>query len=512
LNARSLPFLSVAGAVGLWFLLVGRLAGQSAPAAPALTLLSAEGRRTIPITLANEQEFVGLDDLASIFKLTVREDSLGAITVTCKGKTIVLTPDQALASVAGRLISLPAPPSRAGRRWLVPLEFISRALAPIYETRLDLRKPSRLLIAGDLRVPRVAIRYEALGMAARLTIDTTPRAAGVVSQEGDHLTIRFDADALDMAAIPAIAPQGLVQAVRATDPVTLAVDLGPRFAAFRASTQPEGDATAHLVVDVIAVQTEAAASPSPLPSPPPELPPTLAPGPAIRTIVVDPGHGGEDDGTKGADGTKEKDLTLAVARRLKAAIEARLGIRVLLTREDDRRLPLDDRAALANTNKADLLVSIHANASMRTSTTGAVIFYAAFAPEAEQPAHATAPERLPAFGGGSRDIEIVPWDMAQFRHLDKSAELARVLEQQLRGRVPLAPHPIERAPLPLLESANMPAVLVEMGFLSNPDQEKQLANHDFQNTLVQAVFDAVVNFRGYLEQTRQAAPAAPGAR
>ena len=81
---------------------------------------------------------------------------------------------------------------------------------------------------------------------------------------------------------------------------------------------------------------------------------------------------------KSAGGTKEKDLTLAVARRVKAAIEARLGIRVLLTRDDDRDLPLDDRTAIANNNKANLFISLHANASLRPTTAGATIYYAAF--------------------------------------------------------------------------------------------------------------------------------------
>src|SRR5207247_2541077 len=128
-------------------------------------------------------------------------------------------------------------PTRNGRRWLVPVELISRALATIYDVRLDLRKPSHLLIVGDVRVPRVLIRYELLGAAARLTIDTTPRATASVVQESDKLSIKFDADALDVA-LPPIQPQGLVQGIRVADAVTLAVDLGPRFAAFRASSQP----------------------------------------------------------------------------------------------------------------------------------------------------------------------------------------------------------------------------------------------------------------------------------
>jgi N-acetylmuramoyl-L-alanine amidase len=205
-----------------------------------------------------------------------------------------------------------------------------------------------------------------------------------------------------------------------------------------------------------------------------------------------------DEGVKTADGIKEKDLTLAVARRIKAAIEGRLGIRVLLTREDDRDLPLDDRAAVANNNKADLFISLHANASLRRAASGATIYYAAF-DQAAQPAPGATPARVPTFGGGARDIELVAWDQAQTRHLDQSAAFAAVLEGAFHDRVPLGAHAIERAPLGVLASANMPAVLVEMGLLSNPEQAKRLVDAEFQNTLVQAVTDAVIKYRDSLE-------------
>src|SRR5262252_8773299 len=113
--------------------------------------------------------------------LVLSRDARRAIAITYKGKTIVLTPDQALASISGRLISLPAAPVRTGgRRWLVPVEFISRALTLVSDVRLDLRKPSHLLIVGDLRVPRVKVAYEPLGAAARLIVDATPRTSSTV--------------------------------------------------------------------------------------------------------------------------------------------------------------------------------------------------------------------------------------------------------------------------------------------------------------------------------------------
>lgn len=497
MNFRSLPLLS--GATALLIVALAAILSSQAGPAPALTVLSREGRRSIPLAIVNDQELVGLDDLASAFQLSVQE-SLGAITVSYKGRTIVLTPDQSLASVSGRLISLPAAPIRAGRRWLVPVEFIARALAPIYDTRLDLRKPSRLLVVGDLRVPRITVRYDALGASARLTVDATPRADSTVSQDNQRILIKFDADAIDLAGpLPAPGPQALIQAVHQIDQTTLAADIGPRFAGFKATSQPV-DTTARQVIDVLA-QTDTTQPPAaavPPPPPPAELGPAFgANAPAIRTMAIDPGHGGDDDGARSASGTKEKDVTLAVARRAKAAIEARLGIRVLLTREDDRNVALDDRMALANNNKADLFVSLHANASLRRSTAGAQLFLAAF-DGAAAAAASGAPERVPTFGGGLRDIEMVPWDLAQTRHLDQSSAFATILQQQLADHVPLTAHPIERAPMRILESANMPAVAVELGYLTNADQEKLLTSDAFQNTFVQALYDAVVRFRDSL--------------
>ena len=472
-------------------------------------MLSRDGRRPLPLAVVNDQEFVALDDLAATFQLTV-QDSLGAVTVSYKGKTIVLTPDQTLASVAGRLISLPAPPLRQGRRWLVPVEFISRALGPIYDQRLELRKPARLLMIGDVHVPRILARYDAIGAAGRLTIDATPRANSTIAQDGDRLTIKFDADALDVSGplLPPQSPPSLVSAIRVVEPATIVVDLVPRFGGFKASLAAIEN-TMRLSIDIAAPpQTEPAAPPAGQTPPPagltppptaPELPPALgAPTVPIRTITIDPGHGGEDEGAKGANGTKEKDLVLAIARRVKATLEARLGVRVLLTREDDRNVALDDRTALANNNKADLFVSLHVNASMRKSVSGASIFIAAFDREDARAAGLGAPERVPAFGGGLRDIEMVPWDLAQIPHVDQSSAFATVLEQQFRDGVPLSSHPIEHAPLRVLESANMPAVLVELGYVSNPEQEKVLTGDAFQNTFVQRLADAVVRFRELL--------------
>ena len=484
-------------------------------------------RRVIATTTVGEQEYVALDDLAAMFQLTVREDAIGGLTVVHKGKTILLTPGQPLASVSGRVVSLPAPPVRnAARRWLVPVDFIGRALSLVYDSKLTLRRPSRLVIVGDLRVPRVQVKYDAVGAGGRLTIDATPRAAGTASQDGDQLTLKFDADAIDVstvsntaAPLAGAAAQGLIQSLRVADSVTLAFTLGPRFGAFKLSSQ-SSDTSMRQTIDIApgapaaaqAPESAPAPAPSPFPATAPDLSalsPTATPVSSVHTIAIDAGHGGDDEGAKGADGTKEKDVTLAVARKLKAALETKLGVRVLLTREDDRNVPLDDRTSVANNGKADLFISLHANASWRPALAGATISTALFPHQAEQAARALAPELVPAFGGATRDIEFVPWDVAQIPHLEQSATLARVIAEAFHDHVPLAMTPINAAPLRILEPANMPAVLLEVGYLTNPDQEKLLAGADFQNTLVQALVDAIVKFRDAMDDERRAA-AFPG--
>jgi N-acetylmuramoyl-L-alanine amidase len=521
LAARVIALAVAFCALGAFGVPAGAAAGRAAQAARGAapyTLLTAAGRHTLAVTDVRGRDMFALDDLAPLFQLAVQEDTLGAITVSYKGKTIVLTPDQTLASVNGRLVSLPAAPTRVGRRWFVPVEFVGRALALVYDTRLELRPDSRLIIVGNLRVPRVIVNAQPEGAGARVVIDVRPRTPETVTRAGAELLVRFEADALD-PQLPSIPAQGdFIRGVSVNPPATIVLDLGPRVASFRTATQATDATSGQIAIDLLpaAGQTPpqpAPATPAPAPYPTPLPSPAFPGNPAqssIQTIVIDPGHGGADPGVKGPHGTLEKDVTMAVARELKGTIEGRLGIRVLLTRNGDQTLTADDRASLANNNKADLFLSLHANASFRPEVQGAEVFYLGLdrdAAQANQQAEADA-QRLPVFGGGSRTLEIVPWQLAQARFIAQSATFAQMIEKQFDGHVPLDGRGLAQAPLRVLVGANMPAVLVEMGYLTNPDQENQLGTAAYQNTIVQALYAAIVQFRDYLDQQRrtQAAP------
>ena len=361
------------------------LPAQQPSSALPYTVVTREARRPLATRVFGGQEMFALDDLARLFNLSVREDAAaGGITIASGTQSVVLSQQQPLASVAGKMISLPAAAVRDGRAWYVPVDFVSRALASIHSPRLELRKPSRLLLVGDIRMPRVAARVEPLGSLTRVTLEVAPPTPHTVTQEGQQrLIVRFDADALDAPDIRATVTTDTLQNIRAGEaPQSVTIDLGPRFASFRSADQPGPAGSTRVVIDLVA-QTETApppGTPTPAPTPPPTQPETpplldLPPAGGLRTIVIDAGHGGDDTGAKGAQGTLEKTVTLSVARRLKAAIETRLGVRVLLTRDGDQAVASDQRAALANNNKADLFISLHANASVRPRVAGIEVFY-----------------------------------------------------------------------------------------------------------------------------------------
>jgi N-acetylmuramoyl-L-alanine amidase len=480
---------------------------QNPPAAP-LTLVSREGRRPVPTTIANGQELIALDDVASLFQVAVREDTLaGGITVTYRGRTIVLAADQPMASVNGRVVTLPAPPVRSGRRWLVPLEFLPRALAPLLETRVDLRRPSRLLIVGDVAVPRVTARIDAAGPPTRATLEIAPAAPVRVTREGNRVVARIDADALDIG-LPGEGG-GLVTGFRPGDqPTSIFVVLDDRAGNTRFTPADSGGVTRVAIEVAPAAPTEtAAAPPAPTPAPSePAAPPLLNVSRSVlQTIAIDPGHGGADAGVHPSGGAEEKQITLQVARRLRTLIEMKLGVRVIMTRDDDTLVSLDDRAAAANNSKADLFLSLHLNASPVTSVAGAEVFHLRLDREGEDARRAAETEAvtLPVLGGATRSIDVIQWDLAQVRHVDQSSAFAAILEDSLRGaKVKMAARPRQDAPIRLLTSVNMPAALIEMAYLTNAADRRLVRSEDYQNAMAQGIYDAVLRFRAYLEDQR----------
>ena len=493
-------FHTVAAAAAIVFAVLSLF---TAAQAPSLIVLSREGRKPLPITTINNQEYVAVDDINATFGTTSREDRLaGGLTITARGQSIVLTADQNVVSVAGRLVSLPAPALRRDNRWFVPAEFLPRALSSAINTRLDLRRAMRLLIVGEMRVPRIVARVDAGSTNVAVTFEVTPNTEARVTAQAGRLTVQFEADALELSA-PLIPPQTFLTGIAPGDtPSTIVLSLGPRTAMHRVTTSQADAGSGRVTIDLLPATTEAAPTPAPSPAPDTRLViPTQGPSSGLRTVVIDPGHGGDALGTQGTRGTLEKEITLAVSRRLRTLIESRLGLKVFLTREDDRTLSADERSAFANNHRADVMLSIHANYAVRPALKGAEVYYLTVEradEEARKKADANS-TTLPALGGGSRAIDFILWETAQARYLEQSAALAGFIEQALATRVEMSPRAVQQAPFRVLVGANMPAALVEIGYLSNSDQETLLATAAYQEQVAQALLDALVKFRSLLE-------------
>lgn len=219
----------------------------------------------------------------------------------------------------------------------------------------------------------------------------------------------------------------------------------------------------------------------------------------IGRIVIDPGHGGHDTGTIGRGGLMEKDLVLQVARDLKRLIEDKIGAEVVLTRNDDSFVSLEERTAIANQARADLFLSIHANSSTSRVTSGVETYYLDFA-------HNDAEREVAARENAStvrnvRDLQNLVRKIAQADKSAESRELAAILQRKLFGGArqlfPAARNRgVRSAPFVVLIGANMPSVLAEVAFISNPRDEKVLRQESNRAQLARALFAGI---EGYMK-------------
>lgn len=224
---------------------------------------------------------------------------------------------------------------------------------------------------------------------------------------------------------------------------------------------------------------------------------TRALGLKIRRVVLDPGHGGHDEGTSGPNGLLEKDLVLDVALRLGRLIESRMGSEVILTRTDDTFIPLDRRTAIANEKKADLFLSIHANSSAYPRIAGVESYYLNFTTSKD------------ALAVASRENASSDKSVFELRDLIQKITLHDKAEEskEFAGRIQAALFPfaaryepgiknrgVKKAPFVVLIGASMPSVLAEVGFLSNRREEALLKKPEHRQKLAEALYRGVYRY------------------
>ena len=227
---------------------------------------------------------------------------------------------------------------------------------------------------------------------------------------------------------------------------------------------------------------------------------------AAFVVVIDPGHGGDDAGAVGPSGLSEKDVTLDIARRLKARILAEMDAEVILTRDADATVPLDDRTAIANHQRADLFVCIHANASRRGNARGAETYFLSYQATDDESRAIAAIENntLGLEEGVQKDgnLEMILWDLAQSAFLKESSVLAEIVQENLNDALDIANRGIKQAPFRVLMGATMPAILIEVAFITNPEEERRLRDAAFKDRLGSAIFESIRRFHEKYVQAR----------
>jgi N-acetylmuramoyl-L-alanine amidase len=254
------------------------------------------------------------------------------------------------------------------------------------------------------------------------------------------------------------------------------------------------------------VDKPGAKPPTPLPplqTPAPAAPPTLARGKIDRLIVValDPGHGGEDPGAVGPSGLKEKDVVLAVALQLRDRINARPGMRAMLTRDADFFVPLQDRVRKARRVQADLFVSIHADAFITPQARGASVFALSSGGASSSAARWLADKENAAdLVGGINvknrhaDVMRTLLDMSTTAQIKDSLRIGGEVLGQI-GKVGRLHKPrVEQAGFAVLKAPDIPSILVETAFISNPDEERKLRDPDYQARLVEALDGGIARY------------------
>jgi len=223
----------------------------------------------------------------------------------------------------------------------------------------------------------------------------------------------------------------------------------------------------------------------------------------LSRVVIDAGHGGHDTGTIGPGGYTEKELVLDVANRLKSLIESELGAEVVMTRTDDSFVPLESRTAIANQQEADLFISIHANSSKVRSVHGVETYYLNFTSSRE--ALETAARENAASERSIHELQDLVKKIMLRDKVDESRELAQHMERALAARKGSGiDRGVKQAPFVVLIGANIPSILAEVCFISNPQDEKNVKTPVVRQAIAESLFEGVKSYAESLSGTKTA--------
>ena len=434
------------------------------------------------------------------------DESTRSYELKLKGHSAVVGVEAPIAVVDTKLVALASPVHGAGPAVFADPEFFQRVVAPMAGISFSWERTSRVLAARKPDVLEVAVDpvLADVETTTKLVLRMTEVPAYRVDKGEETLVLRFPTARLNAAPAERSYDDPRVTRLtfRGSDVVVSLRERGLLTNVYALQDPPR------LVVDVTKPS-----SPSVRPGSPSLVPPKGGARQEPKTIVLDPGHGGTEDGARGPGGLLEKDAALSLVRTIRETL-VKAGYRVVTTRDSDANVGLDERPALANAAHADLFLSIHCNASRSASAHGTEVYYlsldasdrtAAAVAEKENRAEG-APTPTAERNAALRDLDLILWDLAQNQHLAASSRLAELIQADFNRLLGVTTRGVKQAPFRVLIGVNAPAVLVEVAFVTNPEEERKLASEEFRRQVAETL---VGSLAAYFRSGDGAAPAPP---
>ncbi len=473
--------------------------------------------------------YVSADRLAAVLRGSWSARSERGVLTVGK-RTAQLIKGESQVVIQGQPVKLAGAPRVGPSGWLIPEDFLTKALprlvpgttvdtrvAAVKERELPKPKEAAAREAAVSEIPRVVpgrpvklstveeLRFRSYPSYTRVVLETGSPITYTLSQGRDEVRVRLPRLAVDAARSQAVVGDGLVKAMTlepAEAETVLRVALESRAGEVKAWTLQD---PARLVIDVYRPKEPAASG-------------ERAAAHPLKVIVIDPGHGGHDPGATGPSGVQEKDVVLDVSRRVARMVEDGLGIKVLMTRGNDTFIALRDRTTFANKQRANLFVSIHANAHPRSVSEGVEVYFLSSEASDKESRQVAAIENgviqleNPTSRPKGDVLKAMLWDLTQSEFQRDSSHLAETVLDSMTQSLRLVPRGVKQAGFYVLGGATMPAILIEIGFLTNHKEEKKLGTAEHREAVARAIYAGLADYkRRHDQRLRTAVRADAGA-
>jgi len=436
--------------------------------------------------------------LATVLKAGRFWDSrLRQLELKVAGKSFRVTAgSRVVVSEDGEML-LPVPVlDHGGDLWL-PMILLERVVGPQTQERMNWDKASRNLVLGSAEFNVTRMSVEILGRSTAVHIYCAePLGYRTNSPRSGVIEIKIYDGEVNTSRVSQGGGRGLVKSARSRqhrDHATITVKVDQLVGRYRTYTADAGR-------EIVLVLEEEQVSAIPAPVPLGRANMKLTQGVVdvtneinVQTVVIDAGHGGHDVGAVGAQGIMEKDVNLGVARELRRYLKQNSDLEVVLTRDSDEYLELADRAEVANSNDGDLFLSLHCNSWFNDGARGLETYF--LSPARSDWAKSVEAAENGAASEQPNDVEFIVWELVQNRFISSSSQLAEIIQSEVSREMGMPNRGVRQAGFRVLVGAYMPAVLLELGFLSHGTEERQLGDRSYQRELAAAIGEAIIVYR-----------------